>query len=185
MIQNDPRWTLAPRKGGKRKRLGYCAIIGARFGTCTVLSSIPGHLSRSVLQCDCGRIFPIHTRQIWRRPNQKCGECRKQEMKKSALPFRAERKIYSFAKTRCQKPSASNFKYYGGRGIEFRFQSFEEFFAELGPRPSPELTIDRINNNGHYERGNVRWATKSEQQRNKRRKIGIDKTNPPVIRLMN
>jgi hypothetical protein len=61
-------------------------------------------------------------------------------------------------------------KDYGGRGIEFRFISIEQFFAELGPRASPAHSLDRKDNDGHYEPGNVRWATKTEQQLNRRQK---------------
>lgn len=43
------------------------------------------------------------------------------------------------------------------RGIEFRFESFDEFFAEVGRRPTPKHSLDRIKNNGHYEKGNVHW----------------------------
>jgi hypothetical protein len=77
---------------------------------------------------------------------------------------------YAFfnARDRCTKPKNRAFKNYGGRGIEFRFASFEEFFAELGPRPQG-TELERINNDGHYEPGNVRWATHGEQQVNRRR----------------
>jgi hypothetical protein len=61
-----------------------------------------------------------------------------------------------------------NYTNYGGRGIQFLFDSFEQFYAEIGPRPAG-LTLDRIHNDGHYEPGNVRWATRSEQNRNRRR----------------
>ncbi len=71
------------------------------------------------------------------------------------------------AKARCTNPKASEWKHYGGRGIEFRFTSFEQFLAEIGPRP-PGLSLDRKENNGHYEPGNVRWATRSEQIKNSR-----------------
>jgi hypothetical protein len=70
------------------------------------------------------------------------------------------------AKRRCK--NGKDFANYGGRGIEFRFTGFEQFYAELGPRPSPEHSLDRIDNDGHYEPGNVRWATQSQQQKNKR-----------------
>jgi len=73
---------------------------------------------------------------------------------------------YRGAKSRCSHSSHPSFHRYGGRGIEFRFDSFEEFLKELGERPSDKHTLERIDNNGHYESGNVRWATMKEQSRN-------------------
>jgi hypothetical protein len=78
-----------------------------------------------------------------------------------------EYKAFACAKIRCTHPNAKRYKDYGGRGIEFRFSSFEEFLTMLGPRPEG-MTLDRINNDGHYEPGNVRWATWSEQNKNRR-----------------
>lgn len=54
--------------------------------------------------------------------------------------------------------------------VEFRFKSYREFLLELGPRPNG-MTLDRIDPNGHYEKGNVRWATMSDQSRNRRSNI--------------
>ena len=65
---------------------------------------------------------------------------------------------YTDAQQRCLNPNNPGYPYYGGRGIEFRFNSFEEFFAELGTKASPDLELDRIDNDGHYEVGNVRWT---------------------------
>lgn len=80
-------------------------------------------------------------------------------------------RVMTGAKRRC----ASNHKNYGGRGIKFLFDSIEEsarwVVSEIGPRPSKKHSIDRIDNNGHYEKGNLRWATISEQLRNRRKKI--------------
>lgn len=79
-----------------------------------------------------------------------------------------EYESYCGAKARCTTPTHRAYRLYGERGIEFRFNSFEEFYAELGPKPSSKHSVDRLDNNGHYEKGNVRWATPKEQARNVR-----------------
>lgn len=77
-----------------------------------------------------------------------------------------EYQAYRNANARCVSPTFIHFHRYGGRGIEFRFKSVEDFIAEVGRRPSPKHSLDRIDNDGHYEKGNVRWATAKEQHRN-------------------
>jgi hypothetical protein len=79
-----------------------------------------------------------------------------------------ERAAYTSALYRCTNPKSKAWKDYGGRGIKFLFTSFEQFMACIGPRPSSKHMLDRKDNNGHYEVGNVRWATRSEQNKNKR-----------------
>jgi len=78
---------------------------------------------------------------------------------------------YLAAKRRCTNPNDQAYSNYGGRGIKFLFASLEEFISDIGPRPSPQHSIDRTNNNGHYEPGNVRWATRGQQERNKRSRM--------------
>lgn len=75
---------------------------------------------------------------------------------------------YVNARNRCIDPRHKQYADYGGRGIRFRFNSFGEFFHELGLKPSPEHMLDRIDNDGHYEVGNVRWVTPSISIRNRR-----------------
>lgn len=68
-------------------------------------------------------------------------------------------------------PNEPAYEDYGGRGIQMdeRWQrDFTAFLADVGPRPSPHHTIERLDVNGHYERGNVAWATMKVQARNKR-----------------
>jgi hypothetical protein len=74
---------------------------------------------------------------------------------------------YINAKGRCNNSRHKQYADYGGRGIQFRFTSFEDFYSELGKRPEG-LSLDRVNNDGHYEPGNVKWSTASEQGFNRR-----------------
>jgi hypothetical protein len=69
---------------------------------------------------------------------------------------------------RCKSRRCPEWKYYGGRGIKNRYVSFWHFLADVGLKPRPTLTLDRIDNNGHYETGNCRWATYKQQMNNKR-----------------
>jgi hypothetical protein len=79
-----------------------------------------------------------------------------------------EYNAYRAAKGRCRNPNCEGYCWYGERGIQFKFKSFKQFLQELGKRPSTEHSLDRINVNGHYETGNVRWATPIEQANNRR-----------------
>jgi hypothetical protein len=78
----------------------------------------------------------------------------------------AEYTAYRSAKNRCANKNHKHYSRYGGRGIKFCFDSFQDFFAYVGRRPSGKHSLDRINNSGNYEKGNLRWATRSMQSRN-------------------
>lgn len=71
---------------------------------------------------------------------------------------------------RCGNPKAQRYPTYGGRGITVcdRWMLFGNFLADMGKRPTAGHSLDRVDNDGNYERGNCRWATRSEQQLNKR-----------------
>jgi len=78
-----------------------------------------------------------------------------------------EYRAYQDAKQRCTNPNSGRWYTHGGRGIQFLFNNFGEFFEAVGARPEG-MTLDRIDNDGHYESGNLRWATPSQQMSNRR-----------------
>lgn len=82
---------------------------------------------------------------------------------------RPEHYVWRSMVARCVNPNHKYYKYYGGRGITVceAWLDYETFLADVGIRPSEKHSLDRINNDAGYHPGNVRWATKSQQQRNK------------------
>lgn len=88
----------------------------------------------------------------------------------------SEYEIWVGIRKRVDNPKCPAFSYYGGRGITYEesWRSFENFLKDVGEKPSKDHTLDRIDTNGNYEKNNVRWATRSEQSRNKRSNIKIE-----------
>ena len=82
-----------------------------------------------------------------------------------------ERHIWRAMIYRCTNSKTINFKYYGGSGIKVCdrwLSNFDTFFKDMGKRPSPKHSIDRIDNKGNYEPSNCKWSTRKEQNNNKR-----------------
>lgn len=145
------------------------------FGRLTVIG-LAGmnkwHNALWLCRCECRTLITRPAQYLKSGRTRSCGclsqESRREVNTKHGRAGTPEYIAYVGAKTRCENPKATKYERWGGRGIEFRFASFEEFFAELGYRPSPKHSLDRIDNNGHYEAGNVRWATAVEQGFNRR-----------------
>jgi len=126
--------------------------------------------------CTCGSTLPILGKSLRNGLTQSCGCLQKERATEFSTKHGGvgtpEYNAYRNAQARCTNPKCDKWEYYGGRGIKFLFTTFAQFFAELGKRPRGK-TLDRINNDGNYEPGNVRWATKDQQNENKRAPNGV------------
>jgi hypothetical protein len=144
-------------------------LAGQRFGRLTVLQrgQNKGKVLAWLCRCDCGNEWEVITASLRNNSTRSCGclasETTARRNMRHGHCGKAEFPVWRAMLWRCTNPKANQWMDYGGRGIEVRFQSFESFLAEIGPRPSRKHTVDRIDNEGHYEPGNVRWATKLVQ----------------------
>ncbi len=150
------------------QRFGRLHVLGYAGCSSTTRKQ---RIAQWLCRCDCGTLKIIAGTDLLqgKTTSCKCGRgstvTHGQSQRGKWTPeFRA----YSKAKERCSNPTDKAFHNYGGRGIEVKFQNFEAFFNHIGKRPSRHYSLDRINVNGHYEAGNVRWATRTTQTRNKR-----------------
>ena len=166
---------------GRRMVKASEALMGKRIGQLMVIFKLnkadAKGQTRLVCHCDCGRRIVIPRYYLLRPNNPKsdCGFCsgnrRPENYKPIAMSLNPEYHIWLGMKMRCYSEKHIAYKDYGGRGIQVHddwFSDFYAFFQYIGPIPSPFHSIDRIDNDGNYEPGNVRWSTAKEQRKNQR-----------------
>jgi len=162
---------IQPRNGRKTPDLA-----GQRFHRLTVISLVlePGKQLRWLCSCECGATKVARPDHLINGRVKSCGCWRQDFIRGNETHGEANTDEYSIwvgMIYRCQHVQFAGYHNYGGRGIRVcdRWRRYEDFLEDMGRRPTKRHSLDRIDNNGNYEPGNVRWATRSQQMRNTRR----------------
>jgi len=167
--------------------------IGHRFHRITVISEPFKEglrQPRVMVRCDCGVEYSMFEFSAKRGNTVQCKDCAKSSPNRSAAAKRMGRankthgqvgtpeyRAWNAMKNRCLIPTVKAYPSYGGRGIKVSplwLNDFPAFLSHVGPRPSPQHSLDRLDNNGNYEPGNVAWRTFSEQNANRRNSVNIE-----------
>lgn len=155
---------------------------GERYNCLVIVSRIYGKKNGPWFQCkcDCGKVWAVRQDRILDGTTKSCG-CKRLRIGKThgfcrSTQTKIVQKLYrawSSMLSRCRSKNNRSWSNYGGRGISVceRWSGddgFVNFYSDMGCPTSTSLSLDRIDNNGNYEQINCRWATRSQQQKNKR-----------------
>ncbi len=149
-------------------------VLGDKYGKLTVIAELERAVDnqgfkrrRMLCRCECGKEISVRLISLRRGNTKTCGCVRI----KHGGTYTKEYRAWWDMQQRCNNPRHDRYASYGGRGIKVceAWREFENFIRDMGTRPSSDHSIDRTDNDGNYEPGNCRWATRSEQQRNTRR----------------
>ena len=151
---------------------------GDRYGRLVLKEHVASSKKGAVwlCACDCGDNTIIPSGSFRSGNTRSCGCLFSEQARRQAVTHGMSRtgmyRRWCAMIKRCENPRDKAYKHYGARGIEVCKEwreSFEAFLEDVGECPQPGYSLDRINNDGNYEPGNVRWATQSQQVNNSRR----------------
>jgi hypothetical protein len=164
-------------------------IIGKRFGKLVVINHHSRNargVMRYLCHCDCGLESLVYKANLERGSTKSCGCGEFRFQAKHGLCDCPEYRAWRHMKERCSNPNNTRFDRYGGRGISVCREwkcDFMAFLRDMGRKPSPRHTLERINNDGNYCKENCRWAMDCEQSLNtcRNRILYHDGRRQPVI----
>lgn len=165
----------------KVKARAEAKMIGKRYGRLTVQSDagVEGEKRQWNCLCDCGTMHVAPTNALTSGHTKSCGCLQAETMSRGnvvhGLSGTQVHIAWQNMRARCENQNNEAFKNYGGRGIKVcdRWQTFENFLADMGQPPTSRHSIERINNGSGYDPGNCIWATRSKQSRNKRDNVWV------------
>ena len=158
-------------------------LCDVRFGSLVVISFSHysnGNKAYWKCKCDCGRIIILNSVSLIQYNKSSCGCKPKHSKTDCSIHGLTNTRIFSIRigmLQRCYNHKAPRYEEWGGRGIKVCdrwIESIGNFLEDMGHPPSDNHTLDRIDNNGHYEPNNCKWSTRSEQQQNKKDTIYLD-----------
>lgn len=181
-MNNTPPDAQEPPVNLETRRVNFINLQGQVYGRFTVLSFDERQKGRSrwFCQCQCGKIRSVDCANLRSGHSKSCGCLSSEIVIKRNTTHGKNRTVeyttWARMKTRCYDPNGSQYKNYGNRGIRVCdrwLNSFENFLADMGKRPSNQHSIERKNNNGNYEPKNCKWALPIEQANNTRKNKNI------------